>query len=312
MPCTGCRTPSADCIVGPGTDPGVATSLRHASPDPGAGRPPSKRSIGYRQPDVTATSGNCKTGLNALINLLICRDECAFDAGPWAEPEHVAAKPGSGSLFGVFVRPDFNPLRIAPTVGGVWSASLPPLPPTAGRAARPWVVVWAVIVVVAVVCVVLVGLAAGIEASIRVDRLVPQVAQSTGATAHEMAIERVADTVIGVAVIATQLVPAVLLSVLLVGVWRGSHVARLGMCIVAVLLASSCSLAIGYFSSGPTTTGTAFQRELTRLADDTQPTWVTAFVVPGEVVTIGGPLLAVVLLLTPAANRFFGDSRYRR
>jgi hypothetical protein len=194
----------------------------------------------------------------------------------------------------------------------MWPAPSSPLPSTPGRAARPWVVVWAVIVVVAVVCALLVGIAAGIEAAIRVDRLMPQVAQSTGATAHEVSAERVADIVIGAAVIAAQLVPAALLSALLVGVWRGSHIARHGTWIVAVVLAASCFLAIGNSASRSTTTGTAFERELTRLTDETQPTWVTAFVVPGEVVIIGGSLLAAVLLLTPAANRFFRDSRYRR
>jgi hypothetical protein len=174
------------------------------------------------------------------------------------------------------------------------------------------VVVWAVIIVVAVVCVLVWGLAANIEASIRVDRLLPQVAQSTGATAHEVADERVAGTVIGVVGIATQIVPALLLSVLLVGVWRGRHVARLGMCIVAVVLAASCSLAIGTISSPPSMTGTALQRELTQRSDDTEPAWVTAFIVPGLVVTIGGPMLAAALLLTPAANRFFRGSRSRR
>jgi cobalamin synthase len=117
--------------------------------------------------------------------------------------------------------------------------------------------------------------------------------------------------VVGVGGMATQIVPAVLLSVLLVGVRRGRHVARVGMCIVAVVLTASCSLAIGTISSPPSMTGTAFQRELTQRSDDTEP-WVTAFIVPALVGTIGGPMLAAALLLTPAANRFFRDSRSRR
>jgi hypothetical protein len=173
-------------------------------------------------------------------------------------------------------------------------------------------VVVAVIVVLAVVCARLLGLVADIEAWVRVDRLVPQAALSTGATSHEVTVERITGAVLGLAVLLTDAVPGLLLALLSWGVWRGNRLARLGTCAVAALLAVCCGVATVSFANRPSTTDSAFEHELTRLSNQTEPAWVTASVVPDQVVTIVGSLLAAVLLLTPVANRFFHNSHQRR
>jgi hypothetical protein len=139
-----------------------------------------------------------------------------------------------------------------------------------------------------------------------VDEWLRRAAANVPVDAGQINLQRRAVQIASGIAIGLLVLAAVALFAPALGLRRGSRAARVVACIAA-LGAAVCSCGVGGLSilgSQINNQGSRFEQEFTRISADTTPTAVAASSVPAVAVPVLS-LLAFILLVVPASNRFF-------
>jgi hypothetical protein len=179
---------------------------------------------------------------------------------------------------------------------------------TAGPPApRPASVKWASILLILAAWMILLPVAALIYELVSLDDVIRRAAQRTGAGADVVDTQRLATQVITGVGIALLVLMAAALFFPALALRRGGRGARTAAVATSVLSLLCCGGGVGLAILGSQTSSQTsdFETELTRLSTEETPAWVEYATLAGAAAPVLA-IVAIILLYTPAANRYFG------
>ncbi len=172
---------------------------------------------------------------------------------------------------------------------------------------RPWSVILALVLLLVAALFALLALVYFVAELTRVDSLVDQAAQTTGAGSEEAESARTALKLFnGGGIAVCGLIAA---SFTGLGLWsaRGGRAAQILACIGAgatALFCCGCCGVSAYFASQQTTDETEFDTELARLQSE-HGSWLYLLLLAAALLVPACATAAVVMLVLPPSNRFF-------